>query len=532
MIKTKPPAKTTKTKPANKPRKSPVRAASERFDWEGLLALSRRAYGHTERRAPTPSNAALTEARRELKTSLIQIAERYCARVRAYTGKPAGDSYLLVEGELAPKRSLNFRVGGEGYAWVDIVDDRMVVFDCMGFDDMSWSTVEETINWAKREPQRDTRKPSRNRAPPPKSEPPKPIGRGNPYQLVAEHESVLGYEAMARTPSGNRVLLATRDTLGMFDSQSGAYAQGTCTALRGARPVQLASGEDDAAIMWADQPNKGIGFEPCMAMLWHLRSKQWVARPLRDIHTIFTLNAYPHGFAIHGTWTTNGRTKYQTAGYEWSGKLVKRIAVFEAIPCGRRRFVTITLPHVLDGHVSVQGSSGGDEWDLHGIKDLDGLDGQGSPILHPDGDRVIVILKPPIRSMVISLNKRAVVHRFVAPASGLVFSPTGDRAVFFEKSTKAQLWDGNLSRAILTFEPSAVAFSPKGERFATVSHSNGSVRSTVRVRSASDGRQVAAWTGDPSNGEHNEPQSHVAIGSDWVAATFGPRAFLWRQPAG
>ena len=42
-------------------------------------------------------------------------------------------------------RELVFTVGGEGYAWVEVYDDNLVVFDSMGFDDMNWALVERAM---------------------------------------------------------------------------------------------------------------------------------------------------------------------------------------------------------------------------------------------------------------------------------------------------------------------------------------------------------------------------------------------------
>jgi hypothetical protein len=116
-------------------------------DWDDLDRLTRAAWGGEQ-------GAQAETARAEVRRLLTEIAARYCppASVRAYE---SDDTYLVVEGEVRPEALLQFVVGGEGRGWVQILDGNLIVFDCMGFDEMYWPKVERVIESLRAETEED-----------------------------------------------------------------------------------------------------------------------------------------------------------------------------------------------------------------------------------------------------------------------------------------------------------------------------------------------------------------------------------------
>jgi hypothetical protein len=114
-------------------------------DGDRIHELARRAYGHRERDESEPDTATLTAARAELRAAFVEIASRYSKDVQV---QDTGDSYLRVEAKLKKGKSLWLQVGGEGHAWVEVTAGTMVIFDSMGFDEVSpaeWKKVERAM---------------------------------------------------------------------------------------------------------------------------------------------------------------------------------------------------------------------------------------------------------------------------------------------------------------------------------------------------------------------------------------------------
>ena len=123
-----------------------MKAKKTGIDWDGLLALARSAWGHRERKAKEPPAAELQRTRAELAEALRAIAATVSDDVEAAEDD---SNYLVVTAKLGGEAELAFKVGGEGYAWVEVWDGPMIIFDCLGFDDMDWEGVLRCIGRTK-----------------------------------------------------------------------------------------------------------------------------------------------------------------------------------------------------------------------------------------------------------------------------------------------------------------------------------------------------------------------------------------------